>query len=105
MQNENDLVFQNELQQFASTIINNKDGSIAAIFGGRNYQGQKILNRAYDILIQPASTIKILLDYALAFEYLNWSNKEILSLIPPAEFFAIANKASSDILIFSSSEI
>ena len=78
MQNENDLVFQNELQQFASTIINNKDGSIAAIFGGRNYQGQKILNRAYDILIQPASTIKILLDYALAFEYLNWSNKEIL---------------------------
>ena len=78
MQNENELVFRNDLQQFASTIINNKNGSIAAIFGGRNYQGQKILNRAYDILIQPASTIKVLLEYALAFEYLNWSNKETL---------------------------
>lgn len=78
MQNENELVFRNDLQQFASTIINNENGSIAAIFGGRNYQGQKILNRAYDILIQPASTIKVLLEYALAFEYLNWSNKETL---------------------------
>lgn len=78
MQNENELVFRNDLQQFASTIINNENGSIAAIFGGRNYQGQKILNRAYDILIQPASTMKVLLEYALAFEYLNWSNKETL---------------------------
>ena len=78
MQNEGKLVFNNDFQQFASTIINNSNGSIAAIFGGRNYKGQKILNRAYDILIQPASTIKVLLEYALAYEYLNWSNKETL---------------------------
>ena len=36
---------------------------------------------------------------------LNWSRSEILSLIPPAEFFAIVNKASSEILIFSSLDI
>lgn len=74
--------FPNEYQQFASTIIDNENGSIKAIFGGRNYQGQKLLNKAYDVLYQPASTIKVVLDYALAFEHLNWSNQQVVLDLP-----------------------
>ena len=72
------LKINNIYQQFAATIIDNENGSIKAIFGGKNYNGQRLLNRAYDVLLQPASTIKIPLCYALAFEYLNWSSKETL---------------------------
>lgn len=68
----------NPLQQIAATVIDNENGSIKAVLGGKNYYGQRLLNRAYDVKIQPASTIKIPLSYALAFEYLNWSNKETL---------------------------
>lgn len=70
--------FLNDMQQFASTIIDNNNGAIIGVFGKRNYEGQKLLNYAYDTLIQPASTIKILLSYALAFQYLNYSNMETL---------------------------
>ena len=76
------LNISNPYQQFAATIIDNSNGSIAAIYGGNNYNGQRLLNKAYDINIQPASTIKPLLSYALAFEYLNYSSKETLNDIP-----------------------
>lgn len=76
------MSFSNDLQQLAATVIDNNNGAIIACFGGRNYNGQKLYNRAYDSKIQPASTIKVLLEYALAFEYLNWSNKETLNDVP-----------------------
>ena len=82
-ENESSLLkFNNDLQQFAATIIHNDSGSIIACFGGRNYKGQKLFNHANDKLIQPASTIKVILDYALAFEHLNYSNQEILMDTP-----------------------
>lgn len=77
-ENEN-IIFNNPYQQFASCIINNQNNSVIGVFGGRNYNGQKILNRAYDVKIQPASTIKVLLDYALAFEHLSYNNYEIIN--------------------------
>lgn len=73
--NSSYLTFTNDLQQFAASIINNENGSIIAAFGGRNYNGQRLFNRAYDMVKQPASTIKPLLSYALAYEHLNWSDK------------------------------
>lgn len=73
------LSFKNDYQQLASTIIDNNNGAIIACFGGKDYKGQKLYNRSYDALIQPASTIKVLLEYALAFEYLNYSNQETLN--------------------------
>lgn len=76
------LSFNNDLQQFAASIIDNNNGAIVACFGGRNYQGQKLFNHAYDKLIQPASTIKVVLEYALAFEYLNYCNMEVLQDVP-----------------------
>ena len=71
---QSDSFIIDELQQFASTVINNKTGAISAVFAGKNYNGVKLLNRAYDCKYQPASTIS----YALAFEHLNYCNQEIL---------------------------
>ena len=78
----NEFIIDEELLQFASSIINNVDGSIVACFGKKDYKGSKLLNYSYDKLIQPASTIKILLEYALAFEHLNYNSKQILNDTP-----------------------
>ncbi|MCI5745980.1 MAG: penicillin-binding protein [Erysipelotrichaceae bacterium] len=88
------LSFDNDLQQFASTIIDNQNGAIIACFGGRNYKGAKLFNHAYDKLIQPASTIKVVLDYALAFEYLHYDSMQILKDVPcyyPNSDYLISN--------------
>ncbi len=75
-QNESSYIhFDNDLQQFAAAIINNENGALIAAFGGRNYAGQRLFNRAYDMMKQPASTIKPILSYALAYEHLNWSDQ------------------------------
>lgn len=78
----NYLQFDNDLQQFAAAIIDNNTGYLISAFGGRNYQGRRIFNRAYDMLKQPASTIKIVLSYALAFQHLNWSTMHRLDDLP-----------------------
>lgn len=77
-----DFKFSDDLQQFAATIIDNQNGAIIACFGKRNYTGQKLLNYSYDKLMQPASTIKIPLNYALAFQHLNYNSKEVLLDLP-----------------------
>ena len=73
---------EDELQQFAASIIDNKNGAIIACFGKKDYKGSKLLNYAYDKLVQPASTIKTLLNYALAFEHLNYNSQKVLNDIP-----------------------
>lgn len=78
----NYLEFDNDLQQFAAAVIDNETGNLIGAFGGRNYQGKRLFNRAYDMLKQPASTIKIILSYALAFQYLNWSNMHRVDDVP-----------------------
>lgn len=75
-QNQSSYIhFDNDLQQFAAAIINNENGALIAAFGGRNYAGQRLFNRAYDMVRQPASTIKPILSYALAYEHLDWSDQ------------------------------
>lgn len=76
------LTFNNPLQQLGACIIKNETGEIVGIFGGRDYKGQKLYNRAVNMKNQPASTIKVVLDYALAFEHLSWSNKQTLLDVP-----------------------
>jgi penicillin-binding protein 1A len=64
--------FPNDTIQFGMAITSVKDGSIAALSGGRNYTA-KGLNRATEIKRQPGSTAKILFDYGPYFEFLNGS--------------------------------
>lgn len=66
--------FKDDMQQIAATVINNENYSISGVIGGRNYQGSHLFNRAYSMQRQPASTIKPIFEYALACQYLNYTN-------------------------------
>lgn len=79
IQNNGDstINFSDDNQQIAISVIDNSTGALVAAGGGRNYSGQFLFNRAVDMKNQPASTIKPLLSYALAVEYLGWTNKQI----------------------------
>lgn len=80
IQNNEDstIIFTDNDQQIAISVIDNSNGALIAAGGGRNYSGQFLFNRAVDMRNQPASTIKPLLSYALAVEYLGWNNNELL---------------------------
>ncbi|CAM5181716.1 peptidoglycan glycosyltransferase OS=Ureibacillus acetophenoni OX=614649 GN=SAMN05877842_103293 PE=4 SV=1 [Ureibacillus acetophenoni] len=65
--------FPTETIQSGVAVIDTKTGAIRAIGGGRNY-GERGYNFADDLKTRsPGSTMKPLLDYGPAIEYLNWS--------------------------------
>ncbi|MCH4208185.1 MAG: transglycosylase domain-containing protein [Solobacterium sp.] len=71
--------FPNDLMQTAMISMDNTNGAIVAIGGGRNYNtGARLLNRATSQYKQPGSSVKPVLSYALGFEYLGYSMDEIL---------------------------
>ena len=80
IQNNKDttIKFTDDNQQMALAVIDNKTGALIAAGGGRNYNGQFLFNRAIDMKNQPASTMKPILSYALAVEYLGWNNKQMV---------------------------
>ena len=69
---ENTYKWKNEKVQAAMTIIDVKDGSIAAIGAGRNKTGARSRNNATQIKRQIGSTAKPLFDYGPAIEYNNF---------------------------------
>ena len=70
--------FPTETIQSGVAVIDTKTGAISAIGGGRDY-GNREFNFAYDLTSRsPGSTIKPLIDYGPAFEYLKWSTGETL---------------------------
>ncbi|AWE07028.1 penicillin-binding protein [Lysinibacillus sp. 2017] len=55
-------------------VVDTQTGELRAIGGGRNYTGEFNFNFAYDLQTRsPGSTIKPLIDYGPAIEYLKWS--------------------------------
>lgn len=84
IQNNEDssIHFSDDNQQIALAVIDNETGALIAASGGRNYSGQLLFNRATDMKNQPASTMKPILSYALAVEYLGWTNKQIVEDTP-----------------------
>ena len=72
------IYYPNELMQSAIVTMDNRTGEVIAIGGGRNYEGVRLLNRATDMYKQPGSSVKPILGYALAFEYLGYSMDEVL---------------------------
>jgi len=81
--------------QTAIISLNNTNGEIVGIGGGRNYEGGSLLlNRATQQYKQPGSSIKPAVDYPLAFEYLGYSLDEIVQDRPitfPAESRVLVN--------------
>ncbi len=74
--NKYDL-FNDDNLNCAIVVLDNKTYGIKAMIGNRN-QSQRVLSYAYDVLLQPGSTIKPILDYAPAFEYLSYSPATII---------------------------
>ena len=68
--------------QIGLAVIDVKDGSIAAVDGGRNQTTQRALNRATVKSYQPGSTIKPIMDYGPYIEYNNGSPGTIFYDIP-----------------------
>lgn len=64
--------------QAAMTVIDTKTGRIIALGGGRNYKFSE-LNYAYSTKQQPGSSIKPIVDYAPAIEYLQYNGSTIIS--------------------------
>ena len=90
--------FPNELMQTAIVSMNNQTGEVVGIGGGRNYIGARLLNRATDVYKQPGSSVKPVLSYALAFEYLGYSFDEVLMDRPvtlPSESRVLVNASRS----------
>lgn len=78
---ETSVSYPDDLMQVSMVCMNNQNGEVVAIGGGRNYGengGSRLLNRATSQYKQPGSSVKPFLDYALAFEYLGYSLDEIL---------------------------
>ncbi len=100
IQNDEDdyVQFPDELMQVAMLCMDNQTGAIVAIGGGRNYDGARLLNRATMNYKQPGSSVKPLLSYALAFEYLGYSLDEILLDKPityPGESMVLVNASGN----------
>lgn len=67
------VVFPNDRIQTAVSIIDVETGQLVAVIGGRNQEVAFGLNRAYTNMRSVGSTIKPLVDFGPAFEYLNHS--------------------------------
>ncbi len=72
------VVFPDDLMQVAIAVMDNQNGHIVALGGGRNYEGERMFNRATDMQKQPGSSVKPFLSYALAFEHLGWSTNHVV---------------------------
>ncbi|MGN7479227.1 transglycosylase domain-containing protein [Solibacillus silvestris] len=72
----NDSNFPTENIEAGVAVVDTQTGELRAVGGGRNYVAFNY-NYAYDLQTrQPGSTLKPLIDYGPAFEYLKWSTGE-----------------------------
>ena len=95
---ESSVVYPDDLIQVAMISMDNRNGAIVAVGGGRNYDGARLLNRATMNYKQPGSSVKPLLSYALAFEYLGYSLEEVLLDKPityPQESMVLVNASGN----------
>lgn len=65
--------WKNNKEQLSMVVTSVSDGSVVALYGGRNQSGVKQLNRATLERYQPGSTAKPIVDYGPAIEYSNAS--------------------------------
>ncbi len=73
----NNVVNIKENSDVAMVVLNNETSGVAALFGGRNFQFGGF-NIATQSKLQPGSTIKPILAYGPAVEYLGWSTNQLI---------------------------
>lgn len=74
--------FIHDLLQVGGVVMDHSNGQVIGIMGGRNYDGERLFNRATDKRNQIGSTAKGILTYPLAFEHLNISTEEVVKDVP-----------------------
>ncbi|OLS40271.1 penicillin-binding protein 1A [Bacillus sp. MRMR6] len=77
--NTNEVInYPDDQFQAGITLLDTKTGEIKALGGGRNQQVKRGFNYAIDTKRQPGSTIKPILDYGPAIEYLQWGTYQTI---------------------------
>ncbi len=77
---ESVMEFPNELCQSAIVLLDNQTGAIEALGGGRGQRDSaRQFNRATSAYLNPGSSFKPIVDYALALEYLGWSTAHTIT--------------------------
>lgn len=77
--NTNEVIaYPDDQFQAGIALLDTKTGEIRAIGGGRNQQVKRGFNYAIDTRRQPGSTIKPVLDYGPAIEYLKWGTYQTI---------------------------
>jgi penicillin-binding protein 1A len=77
--NTNEVIeYPDEEFQAGIVLLDTKTGEIRAIGGGRNQKVKRPFNYAIDTERQPGSTIKPILDYGPAIEFLKWGTYHTL---------------------------
>jgi len=74
-----EIIFNRDNMESAIVSMNNQNGAVVGIGGGMSQDGQRVLNRATQSYMQPGSSIKPILDYALAFEYLGYNTMHTIN--------------------------
>ena len=75
----NDANFPNDTIKAGISVVDTKTGALVAVGGGRHYDSTLPWNFAYDENTKsPGSTLKPIVAYGPAIEYLNWSTGETL---------------------------
>lgn len=82
IQNGDAINFTHDLLQVAGVVMDHSTGRVIGIMGGRDYNGERLFNRATDKRNQVGSTAKGILTYPLAFEHLNVSTEEVVKDVP-----------------------
>ncbi len=76
--NNGEVPFTNDAMQIGATVVDPTNGHVVAILGGRHLPSVQLgLNRAVQTGRSTGSSIKPVLDYAPAIQYLNWSTAKI----------------------------
>ena len=78
--NNGQVPFTNDKMQIGATVVDPSNGHVVAILGGRHLPSsvQLGLDRAVQTTRSTGSSIKPVLDYGPAIEYLNWSTAKML---------------------------
>ena len=69
----NEALYKDDKVQTGMIVIDNETGAIVSIGGGRDYHASLQFNYATDARLQPGSTIKPILDFGPAIEFLNYA--------------------------------
>ncbi len=74
-----DLPYPDENFETGIALVDTKTGAVQAVGGGRNFKAISYTNYGSKVRRDPGSTIKPILDYGPAIEFLNWSTAHVLS--------------------------